>query len=221
MTNNTPELGEQPPEPEQDDTTMEGNLIRTTFMIHTPLPLLPAQFLSLRAEKVQEVLATLTAGEKELIIQQCGIGPGTSRTVDLISRATLRQRPSIEKTLVRGYRKLRHPSRSDLLRPFVPLEEKSIGKQVWNMGFGCELLSSYPHLDLSTITADGLDLSFPTTAELLSHIAPPSRFALTNTNFSQEKLVRLIMEQTKSPLSPDTQIELRASLQRLENQHQG
>lgn len=74
---------------------------------------------SLRQQEVEKALATLSDREAEIIKLRFGIGTGYPRTLEELGRIFSVTRERVRQIEAKAIRKLRHPSRSRLLREYV------------------------------------------------------------------------------------------------------
>lgn len=74
---------------------------------------------SLRQQEVEKALATLSDREAEIIKLRFGIGTGYPRTLEELGRIFSVTRERVRQIEAKAIRKLRHPSRSKLLREYV------------------------------------------------------------------------------------------------------
>jgi RNA polymerase primary sigma factor len=73
---------------------------------------------SLRAQ-AEAVLRTLTPREAEVLRRRFGIGDGTEHTLEEVGKAFNVTRERIRQIESKALRKLRHPSRAKLLKPYL------------------------------------------------------------------------------------------------------
>jgi RNA polymerase primary sigma factor len=72
-----------------------------------------------------EVLATLTPREEKVIKMRYGLGPiGEEHTLEEVGKDFTVTRERIRQIEAKALRKLRHPSRSRLLKPFIDAVER-------------------------------------------------------------------------------------------------
>jgi RNA polymerase primary sigma factor len=74
---------------------------------------------SLRQQEVEKALSTLSDREAEIIKLRFGIGTGYPRTLEELGRIFSVTRERVRQIEAKAIRKLRHPSRSKLLREYV------------------------------------------------------------------------------------------------------
>jgi RNA polymerase primary sigma factor len=77
-------------------------------------------------EQTESVLKTLTSREERVIKMRFGIGDGSEHTLEEVGQTFAVSRERIRQIEARALRKLRHPSRSRTLRPFLE------GRTSWN-----------------------------------------------------------------------------------------
>jgi len=70
-------------------------------------------------EETESVLSTLSAREKEVLKMRFGVGYGTEHTLEEVGKAFTVTRERIRQIESKALRKLRHPSRSRKLKPFL------------------------------------------------------------------------------------------------------
>ena len=83
-----------------------------------PAPAEAASFMLLR-EQLEEVLETLTEREKNVLRLRFGLEDGRSRTLEEVGQSFGVTRERIRQIEAKALRKLRHPSRSKVLRDFL------------------------------------------------------------------------------------------------------
>ncbi|MFC1663079.1 RNA polymerase sigma factor RpoD [Patescibacteria group bacterium] len=83
------------------------------------------------AEQMRQVLATLTRREEKVIRLRFGLGDGTPRTLEEVGTIFNVTRERIRQIEAKALKKLRHPSRARLLRPYA--EDKGL---VYSKGNG-------------------------------------------------------------------------------------
>ena len=83
-----------------------------------PAPAEAASFMLLR-EQLEEVLETLTDREKNVLRLRFGLEDGRSRTLEEVGQSFGVTRERIRQIEAKALRKLRHPSRSKVLRDFL------------------------------------------------------------------------------------------------------
>ena len=83
-----------------------------------PAPAEAASFMLLR-EQLEEVLETLTPREKNVLRLRFGLEDGRSRTLEEVGQSFGVTRERIRQIEAKALRKLRHPSRSKVLRDFL------------------------------------------------------------------------------------------------------
>ena len=70
-------------------------------------------------EQTESVLKTLTPREEKVIKMRFGVGDGSEHTLEEVGRSFNVTRERIRQIESKALRKLRHPSRSKKLRPFL------------------------------------------------------------------------------------------------------
>ena len=70
-------------------------------------------------EKIRDVLDTLTERERAVLEQRFGLVDGYSRTLEEVGRQFRVTRERIRQIEAKALRKLKHPSRSGILRTFL------------------------------------------------------------------------------------------------------
>jgi len=70
-------------------------------------------------EQTMTVLRTLTPRESEVIKMRFGLGDGSEHTLEEVGKKFNVTRERIRQIEAKALRKLRHPSRSKKLRPFL------------------------------------------------------------------------------------------------------
>ena len=78
---------------------------------------------SLLKDKLNEVLCSLTARERQVLELRFGLGDGCARTLEEVGRQFRVTRERIRQIEAKALRKLRHPSRSEKLRSFLESEK--------------------------------------------------------------------------------------------------
>lgn len=73
-------------------------------------------------ETVQKLLSDLKPREAEIIRRRFGIGQLSEQTLEEIGQQFDLTRERIRQIEVKALKKLAHPSRSDMLRDFLPLD---------------------------------------------------------------------------------------------------
>ena len=104
----------EPPIGEEEDSHL-GDFIEDEA---APAPAEAASFMLLR-EQLEEVLETLTDREKNVLRLRFGLEDGRSRTLEEVGQSFGVTRERIRQIEAKALRKLRHPSRSKVLRDFL------------------------------------------------------------------------------------------------------
>jgi RNA polymerase primary sigma factor len=99
---------------EEEDSSLEDFLEDR----HGPTPTRSANEI-LRQKEVEKALATLSDREAEIIRLRFGIGTGYPRTLEELGRIFSVTRERVRQIEAKAIRKLRHPSRSRLLREYL------------------------------------------------------------------------------------------------------
>jgi RNA polymerase primary sigma factor len=84
-------------------------------------------------EQTQAVLKTLTPREEKILKMRFGVGDGVEHTLEEVGQSFAVTRERIRQIESNALRKLRHPSRSHLLRAFlggVPLDAVELGRHM-------------------------------------------------------------------------------------------
>ena len=98
----------------------------------------------LRAEKVMEVLMTLTDRERKILIHRFGIGDGVPKTLEWCSQLFSVGRERIRHLEARALRKLRHPKRT---KAILEEGEYDIRMRVWCAKERQEIAEAQARLD--------------------------------------------------------------------------
>jgi len=77
-------------------------------------------------DRIEEVLSTLTPREEKIIMYRFGIGDGYARTLEEVGEMFSVTRERVRQIEAKALRKLRHPVRSKMLRPFVESGEHNV-----------------------------------------------------------------------------------------------
>lgn len=110
-----------------------------------------------RAETVRKALGTLTPQEAKVTDLFFGITTGVRKPVLEIAKQLNLPRPNIPLELAR--RKLSHPSRSSLLRPFHAFRENALGRAVFGVSCGYEFQQKLEDPNVARITLADLVVS--------------------------------------------------------------
>jgi len=102
---------------EEEDSHL-GDFIEDTNAV-SPIDAVIRQSLK---EHTEEVLRTLTPREEQVLKLRFGIGDGTEHTLEEVGRTFNVTRERIRQIESKALRKLRHPTRASLLKPFLDLE---------------------------------------------------------------------------------------------------
>jgi RNA polymerase primary sigma factor len=70
-------------------------------------------------QQVEEVLSSLTPRERTILALRFGLEDGRSRTLEEVGKELRVTRERIRQIEVKALRKLRHPSRSSLLKDYI------------------------------------------------------------------------------------------------------
>ncbi|MCM8612430.1 sigma-70 family RNA polymerase sigma factor [Accumulibacter sp.] len=99
---------------EEDGSTIEETLVATTSE--------PEEWAMHRAlrEALDRQLASLSPREAKVLRMRCGLDDGHDRTLEEVGQAYGVTRERIRQIEAKALRRLRHPSRADSLRPFLP-----------------------------------------------------------------------------------------------------
>jgi RNA polymerase primary sigma factor len=71
------------------------------------------------ANRIEEVLSSLTEREEKIIRMRFGIGIGTEHTLEEVGKYFKLTRERIRQIEIKALKKLRHPARSKMLREYV------------------------------------------------------------------------------------------------------
>ena len=99
---------------EEDDSHL-GDFIQDT---NIPVPAEEAAYTLLR-EQLEEVMETLTEREQKVIRLRYGLGDGRPRTLEEVGKEFNVTRERIRQIEAKALRKLRHPSRSRILKDYL------------------------------------------------------------------------------------------------------
>ncbi|OGD94100.1 hypothetical protein A2697_03790 [Candidatus Curtissbacteria bacterium RIFCSPHIGHO2_01_FULL_41_44] len=197
----------------------EGLLLRAVFGIKkTPIP---PEFAKARKEAVDEALKTLTARERHILSLVFGFATGRPQTLAAVAKQTPRiDNPSIHITyqvssslVTKALSKLRHPTRSSALSLFLPLSDNSLGKSVWGINFGYELLRHSPCVDIANLDVEEMNLSDETLEELRNKgILFPGTKLNRLISYPPNRLPLAIRRKPNSSLSESARSELIQSL---------
>ena len=100
-----------------DDDSHLGDIIEDTKGIS---PLYSAAFSMLR-DQIDTALQMLTRREEKVVRLRFGIGDGFPRTLEEVGSIFNVTRERVRQIEAKALRKLRHPSRSDVLRGYIDL----------------------------------------------------------------------------------------------------
>jgi RNA polymerase primary sigma factor len=103
-----------------DEDSHLGDFVEDTAMI-SPVDAATAEGLR---EAMQDILSTLTAREAKVLRMRFGIGMNTDHTLEEVGKQFDVTRERIRQIEAKALRKLRHPSRSEVLRSFLDGEKE-------------------------------------------------------------------------------------------------
>lgn len=134
-----------------------------------PNGIIPVEFESLRKEAIWKVLDTLgnktprERNEKPVLIARFGLDNGLPQTLGEIGSKNSVTPEWIRRIEARALRKLRHPSRSSDLDPFLPFSENSLGKTMGaNIGYQLNIKrKTMADITVGIETLDELKRAFP------------------------------------------------------------
>lgn len=101
--------------PGEEDDSHLGDFIQDN---NIPVPTEAAAYTLLR-EQLEEVMETLTEREQKVIRLRYGLGDGRPRTLEEVVKEFNVTRERIRQIEAKALRKLRHPSRSRILKDYL------------------------------------------------------------------------------------------------------
>jgi RNA polymerase primary sigma factor len=98
-----------------DEDSHLGDFVEDTNTVAPP----DAAIMSSLKEKIDALLETLTPREAKVLRMRFGIGMNTDHTLEEVGKQFDVTRERIRQIEAKALRKLRHPSRSEPLRPYI------------------------------------------------------------------------------------------------------
>jgi RNA polymerase primary sigma factor len=99
----------------EEDSTL-GDFIRDDRLDDA---FIEPEFANIMHNDIKEVLSTLTEREQKVLALRFGLNDGRARTLEEVGKIFNVTRERIRQIEARALRKLRHPSRSKILKPYI------------------------------------------------------------------------------------------------------
>jgi len=166
-------LHEGDPRHRNETLVQEECFIYTLFDQPLPKTPLPEEYIGPRREALWEAISMLAVPEIMVLDMRWGLSGDDIKNKTQTGKELgerLRNKPYVlerERQIeFKAIRKLRHPSRSGRISPYVELPEDALGRMVWGIDYGVQLATRYPHVDFNAMTLLDIDLSKMAVTEL-------------------------------------------------------